>query len=256
MRYYRPDDEVYFFGFSRGAYTARFLAEMIDHIGLLSQGNEELIRFAWKTFQKWQVRQERTEKDRIKKRQLLEYMCAFRETFSRPVRPIQFLGLFDTVNSVPKFENAFLQRTKFPYTAHSTARVIRHAVSLGERRAKFRQDLISENKVKRHRYRAREQKSKPSVPPAQAEKEEMERGRRATLQVPERFRDRSEVSGVQSLSEYRGSNRSFDRASSTASHESLCVIRRFYESEDEEEQDIQEVWFAGDHAVSDFGLGK
>jgi uncharacterized protein (DUF2235 family) len=45
MRYYRIGDEIYFFGFSRGAYTARFLAEMIDHIGLLSQGNEELIRF-------------------------------------------------------------------------------------------------------------------------------------------------------------------------------------------------------------------
>jgi uncharacterized protein (DUF2235 family) len=45
MRYYRVGDEIYLFGFSRGAYTARFLAEMIDHVGLLSQGNEELIRF-------------------------------------------------------------------------------------------------------------------------------------------------------------------------------------------------------------------
>jgi uncharacterized protein (DUF2235 family) len=45
MRYYRIGDEIYFFGFSRGAYTARFLAEMIDHIGLLTQGNEELCRF-------------------------------------------------------------------------------------------------------------------------------------------------------------------------------------------------------------------
>lgn len=45
MRYYRVGDEIYLFGFSRGAYTARFLAEMIDHIGLLGQGNEELIQF-------------------------------------------------------------------------------------------------------------------------------------------------------------------------------------------------------------------
>jgi hypothetical protein len=45
MRYYRMGDGIYMFGFSRGAYTARFLAEMIDHIGLLTQGNEELIRF-------------------------------------------------------------------------------------------------------------------------------------------------------------------------------------------------------------------
>jgi uncharacterized protein (DUF2235 family) len=36
MRYYTPGDDIFFFGFSRGAYTARFLAEMLDHVGLLS----------------------------------------------------------------------------------------------------------------------------------------------------------------------------------------------------------------------------
>lgn len=49
MRYYSPGDDIYFFGFSRGAYIARFLAEMLDYVGLLSAGNEELARFAWKT---------------------------------------------------------------------------------------------------------------------------------------------------------------------------------------------------------------
>ena len=39
-----------------------------------------------------------------------------------------------------------MRRSKFPYTAKSSARVIRHAVSIDERRAKFRQDLISEGK--------------------------------------------------------------------------------------------------------------
>lgn len=48
MRYYNPGDDIYFFGFSRGAYTARFLAEMLDHVGLLSAGNEEMCHFAWK----------------------------------------------------------------------------------------------------------------------------------------------------------------------------------------------------------------
>jgi uncharacterized protein (DUF2235 family) len=33
MRYYNVGDEIYLFGFSRGAYTARFLAEMLDHVG-------------------------------------------------------------------------------------------------------------------------------------------------------------------------------------------------------------------------------
>lgn len=47
-------------------------------------------------------------------------MRAFRETFARPVRRVRFLGLFDTVNSVPKFEEAWLKRSSgFPYTARS-----------------------------------------------------------------------------------------------------------------------------------------
>ena len=43
-----PNDQIdiYFFGFSRGAYVARFLAEMLDHVGLLSAGNEELVSYA------------------------------------------------------------------------------------------------------------------------------------------------------------------------------------------------------------------
>ncbi|KAL2392867.1 hypothetical protein ABEF93_002193 [Exophiala dermatitidis] len=144
MRYYNSEDDLYFFGFSRGAYTARFLAEMLDHIGLLCAGNEELIKFAWKTYAKWACRKsDSTEKAKRKEKELYEFMRGFRQTFSRPVRRIRFLGLFDTVNSVPRFESAWMARTKFPYTARPSAKVIRHAVSIDERRAKFRQDLIS-----------------------------------------------------------------------------------------------------------------
>lgn len=153
MRYYSPGDEIYFIGFSRGSYIARFLSEMLDYIGLLEAGNEELTRFAWKTFAKWQERRDDTEEDRKEREKLFHFMKAFRETFSRPVRRIRFMGLFDTVNSVPKFESAWMQRSKFPYTARSSAKVIRHAVGIDERRAKFRQDLISEvrpSKSKHH----------------------------------------------------------------------------------------------------------
>ncbi|KKK15276.1 hypothetical protein ARAM_001927 [Aspergillus rambellii] len=144
MRYYQPGDEIYFIGFSRGAYIARFLAEMLDYIGLLEAGNEELTRFAWKTFAKWQQRRGDGEEAKEEKKELFRYMKAFRETFSRPISRIKFMGLFDTVNSVPRFESAWMQRSKFPYTARSSAKVIRHAVGIDERRAKFRQDLISE----------------------------------------------------------------------------------------------------------------
>jgi hypothetical protein len=80
--------------------------------------------------------------------------------FCVKVRRIRFLGLFDTVNSVPKFEAAWMQRSKYPYTARSSAKVIRHAVAINERRAKFRQDLITSGQLEKqedhlhslHRY--------------------------------------------------------------------------------------------------------
>lgn len=90
MRYYTPEDDIYFFGFSRGAYTARFLAEMLDHVGLLSAGNEELTRFAWKTFSKWQARRGGdSREDKDKEKEMYEFMRNFRETFSRPVKRIR-----------------------------------------------------------------------------------------------------------------------------------------------------------------------
>lgn len=152
MQYYSPGDDIYFIGFSRGAYVARSLAEMLDYIGLLEVGNEELVRFAWKIFSKWQQRRNDTEKDRKKKDKLFQHMKAFRETFSRPTSRIRFLGLFDTVNSVPRYESAWMQRSsRFPCTTRSSARIIRHAVSIDERRAKFRQDLISGGNPSLHR---------------------------------------------------------------------------------------------------------
>lgn len=173
-------------------------------------------------------------------------MCAFRETFSRPVRAIRFLGLFDTVNSVPHFESAWMQRSKFPYTARSSARVIRHAVSIDERRAKFRQDLISQAKpdhamlYKRHRR----QHHRQDVQSGDRRDDDEPRGRRDTLAPPENFRDPHETSGVRNLSpNYSCSNLSVHSTDPIHTQDSW--------DEDEGEQDIQEVWFPGCHAVSD-----
>lgn len=182
MRYYQSGDDIYFFGFSRGAYIARSLAELLDCVGkyngsdcrliseywsstgLLSAGNEELVRFVWKTFQKWQMRQGgSSEKEQKEKDDMFKFMLSFRETFSRPVRRIRFLGLFDTVNSVakvshklfrsccastnrnslrrpgvcsnpfrgrPSLNNLDAVKRRFPYTARSSAKIIRHAVAV------------------------------------------------------------------------------------------------------------------------------
>jgi uncharacterized protein (DUF2235 family) len=42
MHHWRPGDELYIFGFSRGAYTARALVGMLNRPGLLRPGSENL----------------------------------------------------------------------------------------------------------------------------------------------------------------------------------------------------------------------
>lgn len=40
------------FGFSRGAFTAKFLARMVNTVGLLCKGNEEMVPFVYKLYQR------------------------------------------------------------------------------------------------------------------------------------------------------------------------------------------------------------
>lgn len=126
MRYYRPGDQIFIFGFSRGAYSARALAAMLYKVGLLSAGNEELIPFAWDMFKR--------ERDPMR-------YTGFRHTFSRKVN-VKFLGLWDTVSSVGWAWNPkYLQFT----TNNPIVEVVRHAVALDERRSSFVQNLWGQN---------------------------------------------------------------------------------------------------------------
>ncbi|KAJ4263422.1 hypothetical protein NW762_006241 [Fusarium torreyae] len=51
MRYYETDAKIYIFGFSRGTFTAKYLARMINKVGLLCKGNEEMVPFAYRLYQ-------------------------------------------------------------------------------------------------------------------------------------------------------------------------------------------------------------
>ncbi|GAB1216689.1 hypothetical protein ATERTT37_005907 [Aspergillus terreus] len=134
MRHCRSDSHIYIFGFSRGAYTARFLAEMLDYTGLLGPDNEEMIPFIWEAFSRWKLARFNNTSE---KRRAFDFMRQCRETLCRPVQQVKFLGLFDTVNSVADFEiNNIIT---------STAQVTRHAVSIDERRVKFQPVLLGEN---------------------------------------------------------------------------------------------------------------
>ncbi|KAL3479183.1 hypothetical protein BJX99DRAFT_85824 [Aspergillus californicus] len=301
MRFYNPGDEIYFIGFSRGSYIARFLAEMLDFIGLLEAGNEELTRFAWKTFAKWQQRGGDNVEDKEEKKKLFRYMKAFRETFSRPITRIRFMGLFDTVNSVPRFESAWMQRSKFPYTARSSAKVIRHAVGIDERRAKFRQDLISGikpwPKKKTHHHHAwphqhlhrthshHSQENKPDNVPEIVLNDDQDVNEKENGAGPQ-GEDRGSVyrgghtsrESLHSRDRYRAPSPCPNRRKRglavpivTGSTEDLHSVRSGHsgtslalqvpnearlgdtDDDDDQGQDIQEVWFPGGHA--DIGGG-
>ena len=141
MRYYSDKDnirdKIYIFGFSRGAFTARFLARMISEIGLLSMGNEEMVPFAYKAYQDSQMKSDDTTSK--------VFMTSFKTTFCRGDAKVHFLGLFDTVNSVATFDVPFQRTMELP-TVRETANHVRHAVSIDERRAKFKAALLAQDK--------------------------------------------------------------------------------------------------------------
>lgn len=154
MRFYYPGDVIYMFGFSRGAYVARILSEMLDHVGLLEAGNEGKVPYVWSVFAKWgrcSICRQASQKERD---EIYRYMKALRETFCRPVSQVRFLGLFDTVNSIPRFE---IYRSKLPLSCatRTSAKNIRHALSIDEHRAKFREEPFTRVKPSTESSRSR-----------------------------------------------------------------------------------------------------
>ena len=79
---------------------------------------------------------------------------------------------------------------------------------------------------------------------------EGDRGRRETLAPPERFRNPHDTSGVRSLSPGYDQCDGSSHPSPTPSIMSLGVAHTWNSDNDDGEQDIQEVWFPGCHAVS------
>ncbi|KAH9953347.1 hypothetical protein BC827DRAFT_139393 [Russula dissimulans] len=123
MQNYCEGDTVCIFGFSRGAYTARALVGMLHKVGLLSKDSFEQIPFAYRIF-------------KAQDASSLKIADRFKRTFGRQVI-IDFLGVWDTVASV-----GLLWSPTLPLVgSNDMIKVFRHALSLDERRAKFRPNL-------------------------------------------------------------------------------------------------------------------
>ena len=136
MHTYEPGDEIFLFGFSRGAYTVRSLAGMLRNSGLLQKSNTERLQAAFDLY-----RREDAPPDS-------EVATSFRNAYSHEV-DIKFLGVWDTVGAlgIPplglgRFIGAlgrFLSRRHQFHDVELSGSVKHgyHALAIDERRAPF-----------------------------------------------------------------------------------------------------------------------
>lgn len=97
---YEPDDDLYLFGFSRGAFTVRSLAGLVRNSGILRRDHVDRTREAWALY-----------RDRIE-RPTGAATTLFRRTYARET-PIRFIGVWDTVGAlgIPTPDAACLRPT-------------------------------------------------------------------------------------------------------------------------------------------------
>jgi uncharacterized protein (DUF2235 family) len=137
VRTYQPGDQLYFFGFSRGAYTARSLAGFVRNSGILRTEHESLIPDAFALYRSRDgTRAPRSEASRL-----------FRQSYAwSDSTPIQCVGVWDTVGSlgVPNtlfqgiLKHLFRVNREFHDTDLSSSVAFAfHAVAIDEHRKPF-----------------------------------------------------------------------------------------------------------------------
>jgi uncharacterized protein (DUF2235 family) len=142
---FAPGDRIFLFGFSRGAYTARAVASLLRMYGLLGKGNEPLVPYALRMLNSISTLDEQAREDgrssqwaKAARAEYFRLASQFKATFSTGECRPYFVGVWDTVSSVGWVGNP----VKLPYTANNShIQIGRHAVSIDERRAFFRQNL-------------------------------------------------------------------------------------------------------------------
>lgn len=105
---YRPGDEVFVFGFSRGAFTAQILVGFCYWCGMLTSGDDQSVKDLFRRYRDATVGdQQKGHESSLSRSELLERQRCGME-LSAPSRalieatqvmPIKFVGVFDTVRS-------------------------------------------------------------------------------------------------------------------------------------------------------------
>lgn len=136
---YEPDDELFLFGFSRGAFTARSLAGLVRNSGILRRDHAGRVKEAWALY-----------RDRIEKPSGTA-STLFRRSYAHETET-HFIGVWDTVGALgipvpgPKrlgpVVNRFNRRWAFHDTELSSwVKAAFHALAIDEQRSAFRPTL-------------------------------------------------------------------------------------------------------------------
>jgi uncharacterized protein (DUF2235 family) len=135
---FEPGDELFFFGFSRGAFTARSTAGFVRNSGILRRENVDRVDQAYALYRS------RSAHPRSDEAQL------FRNTYSHETR-IRFIGVWDTVGALgiplspSRWVNFLNRRWRFHDTDLSTTvDAAFHALAIDEKRPPFRPAVWSQ----------------------------------------------------------------------------------------------------------------
>src|ERR1019366_7258391 len=142
MENFQEGDQVFLFGFSRGAYTARAVCSLLHMYGLIQPGNAPLVPYVIRMMIATEKLDEAQRKNKTptqaEKDEVADYFKLageFKATMSRSGCKPHFVGVWDTVSSVGWRDNPL----KLPFSADNPdIEIGRHALAIDERRAFFR----------------------------------------------------------------------------------------------------------------------
>ncbi len=134
---FEPGDELFLFGFSRGAYTARSLGGLIRNSGIVRRDRQDQIVPAYNLYRRRGQASHPTEFE----------AALFRKTYAHETR-IRFIGVWDTVGAlgipvgIPWLPVSWLQSINQRWAFHdvklsSYVDFAYHAVAVDERRPQF-----------------------------------------------------------------------------------------------------------------------
>lgn len=130
---YRPGDRIYLFGFSRGAFTARAVAGMINMYGLIHTEGLPLIETLVRTYfaPSGQKNQAGTKSREAFARDVIDNFSLGRTPL------VHFVGVWDTVEAIGSGLLGGIKITNSTEFARKRFANVRHAMSLYESRSKY-----------------------------------------------------------------------------------------------------------------------